>query len=325
MFVYIVRLIVIIAGPVIGYTKISSDSTGILIGTATAVLVIAAEIIIQKVHLDDLIAGGLGLILGLVVASMVKYAGPILIENDILAGAIEKYSLLISVAFGYIGMIIGLRKKGELDLLDKEIHLTGKRISKELKIVDTSAIIDSRLLDISETGFLEGILVIPSFVIKEVQAIADSPDEEKRKKARRAFDIVTKLRESKKVIVKIYDKEYENIKDTDAKLVKMCQEIRAKLLTTDFNLNKSARAQGVEVLNVNELADAVKPKLLPGEAVDIFILKKGRDRDQGIGFLDDGTMVVVEGGMNHIGEKAEVIVKSVLQKPSGRMIFARIS
>ncbi|MFW6134503.1 MAG: PIN/TRAM domain-containing protein [Elusimicrobiota bacterium] len=325
MFIYIARLIVVIAGPVIGYLKISNDSKGILIGTAAAVLVIGIEIIIQKVRLDDMVAGALGLILGLIVASLIKYTIPALIESPRVNTAVKNYSLLLSIVFGYIGMIIALRKKGELDLLDKEINITGKRLIKGLKVVDSSALIDSRLLDIIETGFVEGIIIIPSFIIGEIQATADSPDEENRKKGRRALDILNQIKESEKISVKIYEKEYPEIKEVDAKLIKLCQEIRGKLITCDFNLNKAARAQGLEVLNINELANAVKPKLLPGEAVEIFILKKGKEKDQGVGFLEDGTMVVVEDGKNYIGQRVEVTVSSVLQKPSGRMIFARVS
>lgn len=322
MFVYIARMFVIIAGPVIGYTRISSDSKGILIGTFVAILVIAVEILIQKVKLDDLIAGGIGVIFGLMGAALINNVFPLLVENSSVLSFIETYSLLISICFSYIGMIFALSKKQELDLLDKQIKFSGKSAAKSIKVIDSSSIIDARILDIVATGFIEGIIVIPSFIVTEVQVTADSPDEEKRQKARRALDIINELKESSKVSVKIYDKDYTKIRDTDSKLVKICHELKAKLITNDFNLNKASQAQGIEVLNVNELSNALKPRLLPGEAVEIFIIKKGKEKDQGIGFLDDGTMVVVDGGMSHIGEKAEVIVKSVLQKPSGRMIFA---
>lgn len=325
MFIYIARIFVIIAGPVIGYMKISSDSKGILIGTAAAIFVIAVEIIIQKVRLDDLIAGGIGVILGLIAASLINNVVPVLLDNPKISEIFENYSLLVSVVLGYIGMLIAIRKKGELDLLDKEIHLTGARMIGNLKIVDTSAIIDSRMLDVADTGFMEGVFVIPSFIMEEVQATADSPDEEKRKKARRGLDIVNQLRENEKITVKIYGKDYPDIEKTDAKLIKICQELKSKLLTCDFNLNKAASAQGISVLNINELAGAVKPKLLPGEAISLFVLKKGRDKEQGIGYMDDGTMVIVEDGKNYIGRKVEVTVSSVLQKASGRMIFAKRS
>ncbi len=326
MFIYVARLVVIIAGPIIGYFNISRDGTGILIGTAAAVLVIAAEIFIQKVKLDDMVAGIIGLILGLIAASFTRHAVPALIEYGWVTAFFDQYSLLMSVVFAYIGMIIALRKKDELDLLDRELNLTGKKILGEsIKVVDSSAIIDSRLMDITETGFIEGALVIPSFVLAEIQAGADSPDERKRKKGRRALDFVNELTDNENITVKIYDKDYPEIKEVDSKLIKMCNEIKAKLITCDFNLTKVATAQGIGVLNINELANSVKPKLLPGEAVELFIIKKGKDKDQGVGFLDDGTMVVVDGGKSYIGKKTEVIVSSVLQKPSGRMVFAKVN
>ncbi len=323
MFIYLARLAVIVAGPVIGYIQISRDSRGILLGTAVAVGVIGVEIIIQKVHLDDMIAAAVGIILGLVSASLISYSIPALIDSPQVTLAFDNYRLLLSIVLAYIGMLIAVNKKSELDLLDREIKLTGKRIFREMKALDTSAIIDARVSDVLETGFLDGIIIIPSFIMDEVRAFADSPEEEKRKKGRRALDIVTSIMESKKASVKIYDKDYPEIKDADAKLIKICREIKAKLITCDFNLTKSAEAQGVEVLNIHYLANALKPRLLPGEAVEIFIIKKGKDPEQGVGFLDDGTMIVVDGGKRHIGRKVEVTVKSVLQKPSGKMIFAR--
>jgi uncharacterized protein YacL len=325
MFIYIARLIVIISGPVIGYTRVSSDSKGILIGTAVALLVIGAEILIQKVRLDDLIAGGIGLIAGLVAAYLINNIVPGLMNNQVISQLFDAYNPLVSIVLGYIGMIFALNKKGELDLLDKDIQLAGNRFPKSLKVVDTSAIIDARLLDVVDVGFVEGILVIPSAVMDEVQATADSPNEEKRNKGRRALDIVNSLRESENINVRIYEKDYPEIEKTDAKLVKLCQELKAKLITTDFNLTKAAQAQGVSVLNVNELANVMKPKLLPGEAINIFVLKKGKDKEQGIGYLDDGTMVIIDDGKNYIGKKIEVTVSTVLQKASGRMIFAKKS
>ncbi|MDA3793403.1 MAG: PIN domain-containing protein [Elusimicrobia bacterium] len=325
MFIYVARIFVIIAGPVIGYMRISPDAKGILIGTGAALIVIAAEIVIEKVRLDDMIAGLIGLILGLIGASLVNYVIPALIANEHVIEIFSKYDLLVSIVFAYIGMIIALRKKGELDLLDKDIQLTKKKLVKGVKMVDSSAIIDGRLLDVAETGFIEGVFVIPTFVIEEVQALADSPEDGLRKKARRALDIVKELRENKNITTKIYDKDYKDIDSADSKLIKMCHELKGKLVTCDFNLNKVAAAQGIGVLNINELANSLKPKLLPGEAVKIFILKKGKGKDQGIGYLEDGTMVVVDGALKDIGREAEVTVKSVLQKPSGRMIFARVS
>ncbi len=325
MFVYIARIFVIIAGPVIGYMKISPDAKGILIGTAAALIVIATEILIEKVRLDDMIAGILGIILGLIGASLVNYVIPALIDNARIVEILGQYDLLVSVVFAYIGMIIALRKKGELDLLDREIQITKKKLVKGVKVVDSSAVIDGRLLDVAGTGFIEGVFVIPTFVIEEVQNLADSPEEGPRKKARRALDIVKELRENNNITTKVYEKDYKNIAAVDSKLIKLCHELKGKLVTCDFNLNKAAAAQGIGVLNINELANSLKPKLLPGEAVNIFILKKGKGKDQGVGYLEDGTMVVVDGALQQIGKEVEVTVKSVLQKPSGRMFFARVS
>ncbi|MEA3506473.1 MAG: TRAM domain-containing protein [Elusimicrobiota bacterium] len=325
MFVYMARLFVIIAGPVIGYMRISPDSRGILIGTGAAVIVIGAEIVIEKVRLDDMIAGIIGIILGLIAASLLNCVIPALIDNARVIEIFSQYDLLISVVFAYIGMIIALRKKGELDQLDRNIQLTKKKLVKGVKVVDSSAVIDGRLLDVAETGFIEGVFVIPTFIIEEVQALADSGREEERKKARRALDIVKNLRENENITTKIYEKDYAEIDAADSKLIKICHELKAKLVTCDFNLNKAAAAQGIGALNINELANSLKPKLLPGEAVNIFILKKGKGKDQGVGYLEDGTMVVVDGAVSYIGKEVEVTVKSVLQKPSGRMIFARVS
>lgn len=325
MFVYMARLFVIIAGPVIGYMRISPDSRGILIGTGAAVIVIGAEIVIEKVRLDDMIAGIIGIILGLIAASLLNCVIPALIDNARVIEIFSQYDLLISVVFAYIGMIIALRKKGELDQLDRNIQLTKKKLVKGVKVVDSSAVIDGRLLDVAETGFIEGVFVIPTFIIEEVQALADSGREEERKKARRALDIVKNLRENENITTKIYEKDYAEIDVADSKLIKICHELKAKLVTCDFNLNKAAAAQGIGALNINELANSLKPKLLPGEAVNIFILKKGKGKDQGVGYLEDGTMVVVDGAVSYIGKEVEVTVKSVLQKPSGRMIFARVS
>lgn len=324
MFIYVARFIVIIAGPVVGYFQISPDGKGILIGTAAAVMVIVAEIFIQSIRLDDLIAGFMGLFLGLITASFLRYAIPALIDSLAVIEAFDNYSLMLSIVLGYMGMLIALKKKDELYLLDRDIKLTGRRIAGDsIKVIDSSAVIDGRILDVAESGFMEGSLVVPSIVLHEIQALADSPDDEKRRRARRALDIVNTLMGSSNLICKIYEKDYPEIVETDQKLLRIARELKAKLITGDYNLNKVARAQGIEVLNVNELANAVKARLLPGEKFQIYVTKKGKEPTQGIGFLEDGTMVVIEEGERYIGSKVDAVVSTVLQKPSGRMIFAR--
>jgi len=193
-----------------------------------------------------------------------------------------------------------------------------------MKVVDSSALIDGRITDICETKFLEGTLVIPSFILRELQEISDSPDTSKRNRGRRGLDILKRLQETKQVTVKIFEKDYPKIEEVDAKIVKLAEELDARILTADFNLNKVAAVQGIAVLNINELSNAIKPPVLPGEAMKVFVLKEGKEPKQGVAYLDDGTMVVIEGGRRYIGRKVDVMVNSILQTAAGRMIFARL-
>ena len=324
MFIWIVRLLVIIAGPIIGYFQIYPGAKGILIGTGAAILVILVEILIEKVALDTMVAGGIGIILGLIAAKLIDYSVA-LMGNPSVDTFFKSYSLLVKVVLAYIGMLLAIKKKEELELLDRNIILSSKRRGGvTMKVIDTSALIDGRITDICETKFLEGTLVIPNFVLKELQEISDSPDSSKRNLGRRGLDILKKLQETKQVTVKIFEKDYPKIEEVDAKIVKLADELDARILTADFNLNKVAAVQGIAVLNVNELSNAIKPPVLPGEAMKVFVLKEGKEPKQGVAYLDDGTMVVIEGGRRYIGRKVDVMVNSILQTAAGRMIFARL-
>jgi len=324
LFIWIVRLLVIIAGPIIGYFQIAQGAKGILIGTGAAVLVILIEILIEKVALDTMVAGGLGIILGLIAAKLIDYSVA-LMENPAVETFFRSYSLLIKIVLAYIGMLLAIRKKEELELLDRNITLSSKRRGGAvMKVVDTSALIDGRIADISETKFLEGTLVIPGFVLKELQEISDSTDSSKRNRGRRGLDVLKRLQEIKDVSVKVFEKDYPKIEEVDAKIVKLAEELDARIVTADFNLNKVAGVQGIAVLNVNELSNAIKPPVLPGEAMKVFILKEGKEPKQGVAYLDDGTMVVIEDGKKYIGRKVDVMVNSILQTAAGRMIFARL-
>ncbi len=324
MFIWIVRLLVIIAGPIIGYLQISPGAKGILIGTGAAILVILVEILIEKVALDMMVAGGIGIILGLIAAKLIDYSVA-LMGNPMVETFFKSYSLLIKIVLAYIGMLLAIKKKEELELLDRSITLSSKRRGGAvMKVVDSSALIDGRITDICETKFLEGTLVIPSFILRELQEISDSPDSSKRNRGRRGLDILKRLQETKQVSVKIFEKDYPKIEEVDAKIVKLAEELDARILTADFNLNKVASVQGIAVLNVNELSNAIKPPVLPGEAMKVFVLKEGKEPKQGVAYLDDGTMVVIEGGRRYIGRKVDVMVNSILQTAAGRMIFARL-
>jgi uncharacterized protein YacL len=324
MLINMIRFFVIILGPVIGYFQISPDGKGILIGTGAAILIIAVEIIIDRVALDALISGVIGAIVGLVAAQLINW-GIYQVNDPRLFELAQKYSLLTHIVFAYLGLVIFVRKRTELELLDRDLIVKGsKRKSQMLHIIDTSALIDGRIVDVCESRFLSGTLVVPRFVLLELQRIADSPDNARRARGRRGMDMLARLQENPEMPAKIFDKDYPDVKEVDSKLVSLARELGGKIITTDFNLNKVASLQGVVVLNVNDLANALKPVVLPGETMNIFLVKEGKERDQGVGYLDDGTMVVVEEGRRQIGHRLNVTVTSILQTSAGRMIFTRL-
>jgi uncharacterized protein YacL len=198
-----------------------------------------------------------------------------------------------------------------------------KKMNLSRKVVDTSVIIDGRINDICESGFMEGVLVVPRFVLQELQFIADSSDHMKRNKGRRGLDLLNALKKCPGVAVEIVDRDYKEIRAVDEKLVAMAKELGAKILTNDFNLNKVAEIQGVKVLNINDLSNAIKPTFLPGEKINVKIIKEGKEKEQGIAYLNDGTMIVVDGARKMTNKRIDVIVTNVLQTDAGRMIFSR--
>jgi len=323
MVIWLVRILVVIAGPVISYTQISKTTHGILIGFGFALLIILAEIVIESIPLDTLVAGILGVIFGLIGAKLLDYT-VYKMDNTRIYELMQDYSLLIKVIFAYLGLVIAVRKKSELDLLDKDILKRGTRKKAvDLILLDTSAVIDGRIADIAETRFVSGALVVPRFVLDELQTLADSADTHKRNRARRGLDIIAKLKKDENLTVKIFEKDYPELNNADAKLLQLAKELDAKIITTDFNLNKVAVLQNVVVLNINDLSNALKPVYLPGETMPIFVVKEGKEHHQGIGYLDDGTMVVIEEGRKFVGKRIDAIVSSILQTSSGRMVFTR--
>ena len=243
--------------------------------------------------------------------------------------------ILVYLFMGYIGIRIALKSRDDLFNINKLSRLT-TALNKEKsskkgvlenkippKVLDTSVIIDGRIADICKTGFIEGKLVIPRFVLNELQHIADSSDDLKRVRGRRGLDILNSIQKEMDMEVEISDVDFEDIPEVDSKLLKLAETINGKVVTNDFNLNKVAQFQGVEVLNINELANAVKPVAIPGEHMLAQVVKEGKEQNQGIAYLDDGTMIVVDGGRKYIGETITVLVTSVLQTPAGRMIFGK--
>ncbi|MDR7435736.1 MAG: TRAM domain-containing protein [Armatimonadota bacterium] len=276
--------------------------------------------LLSGVSLRDLTAGVLGLIVGLLVSFLVSYP----LSRIPLVGTYLQ--ILAILVFGYLGVNLAIHHREDL------LHLLfrGERPSKDRlarwrnspKILDTSAIIDGRIADVYKTGFLEGPLLVPRFVLVELQRIADSSDPLRRNRGRRGLEILNSLQKELQA-VQIYEGEEQGSGDTDALLVKLAKRLKGAIITSDFNLHKVAEIEGVRVLNINELANALKPILLPGEEISVHVIREGKEAGQGVGYLDDGTMIVVEGGKKFIGETPEVVVTSILQTAAGRMIFTR--
>ena len=262
----------------------------------------------------------IGMVLG---AFLGSHVGTVVIETFPSVASLP-VKFILQIIFVYLGFVIGWFKSEELDFTSYGV-IPKDTISTNYKILDTSVIIDGRIADIAETGFLEGVLVVPKFVLKELQQVADSSDPLKRSRGRRGLDILNTMKASKKAVIKITDKDFHDTKEVDSKLLKLAKHMNAIIITNDFNLNKVAEFQEVQVLNVNELSNAVKPIVLPNEELKITIIKEGKDQKQGIAYLDDGTMIVVDNGKEFIGREVDVVVTSILQTPAGRMIFTQLS
>jgi len=271
---------------------------------------------------ESMFVGAIGLIVGLVLAYLLVG----LLDMLKLSWITVPMSILMYVLLGYLGIALSLNKYQDLNFLDILRKGTGGvgRGSSSSKVLDTSAIIDGRIYEISKIGFIEGVIYVPQFVLTELRHIADSSDELKRNRGRRGLDILKSMQNTSNIKVKIIDKDYDENMEVDAKLIKLAAEMKAKVVTNDYNLNKVASVQGVEVLNVNELSNAVKPVALPGERMSVKIVKEGKEQQQGVAFLGDGTMIVVQEAKDRIGETLFVEVTSSLQTSAGRMIFARI-
>lgn len=274
-----------------------------------------------------ILMGTLGMIIGLILAtliSIVLFRTPYLITNLILPA-------LLMITFGYLGFLLGTTKLNDWrNIFRVSLRKGGNALSnssnrnKSIKILDTNILIDGRIYEVAKTGFIEGTLLVPKFVLYELQYIADSADSQKRIRGRRGLDILNKLQTEKIMPIEITDQDYNNIKEVDSKLIRLAKDFNGSIITNDYNLNKVIQFQKVKVLNINELANSLKPRFVPGEHLEVMILKKGTERSQGVAFLDDGTMVVVENGKNHLNERLSVEVTSSIQTDAGKMIFASI-
>jgi len=313
-----VFLLFTLSGYIIGITY-NYGIYGVLIGGGIGLIAIATEIKVKKIELGPIIGGLLGISCGLLFAYLLMLPLKLFLSEDVKA-----ISFGLMAVFGYGGLLLGLSKGKVISVASIFRLFRGQGMEENLKILDTSVIIDGRITDVCETGFLEGVFILPQFILQELQHIADAPDSMKRARGRRGLDILHKIQKMSRITVRIVDEDFPKIKEVDAKLVALAKLLNAKVITNDFNLNKVAELQGVSVLNINELANSLKPVVLPGEAMKVFILKEGKEYNQGVAYLDDGTMVVVENGRRLIGKNSEVTVTSVLQTTAGRMIFSKL-
>src|SRR5213595_1487077 len=292
-------------------------------GLGLGICIIFFEILVEQISLKRLIGAAFGSVLGIfgafLIALVLKWAN---LENS---KSIPFLQVCLLLWMTYVGLVVGAKKGDMLNLAALGGIFGGEKSPKKsFKILDTSVIIDGRIADIAETGFLDGVLVIPQFVLRELQLVADSADSMKRNRGRRGLDILARVQKMAHLNVQIVEEDFPHVREVDMKLIELAKVYDCKVVTNDFNLNKVAQLHGVEVLNINELANSLKPIVLPGESMRVFILKEGKEYNQGVAYLDDGTMVVVDNARRLIGRNADIAVTSVLQTTAGKMIFGRL-
>jgi len=296
---------------------------GASLGLLGAALIIFAESARKRVSVRGLSSAVFGLIFGLLVSRL-------LLEVISFIPAMENQNvslflrMIVTTLFCYLGMVIALRGRNEFNLIVPYVRFSGQEEKAGFVILDTSVIIDGRIAVLVKTNFIEDKLILPCFVLKELHQIADSSDALRRNRGRRGLDVLNRLRKDSRADVKIDETEFPQIKEVDGKLIRLAKVLNAKILTNDFNLSKVADIQGVKVLNINELANFLKPVVLPGEKLELKIVKEGKEHSQGIGYLNDGTMVVLENGRGMIGQAVTVVISSVIQTQAGKMIFTKL-
>src|SRR5438552_3765602 len=291
------------------------------VGAGIGLCILVFEIRLRAVSLKRLIGAVIGSILGILGA----YLFSLVIRESLAPGNTQHFlELLVLLLMAYVGLIVGANKGDLLNLSALGGIFGGEKMGKKIyKILDTSVIIDGRIADIAETGFLDGVLVLPQFVLRELQLVADSADPLKRNRGRRGLDIMQRIQKMASITVQIVEDDFPAIREVDLKLIELAKVYEAKIITNDFNLNKVAQLQGVDVLNINELANALKPIVLPGEGMKVFILKEGKEYNQGVAYLDDGTMVVVDNARKLLGKNVDTSATSVRQPTAGKMTFGK--
>jgi uncharacterized protein YacL len=316
LFVMVVAVTCYVIGP-FRLTQIQDAGVGAAVGLA----IVLFEWQLRRVSLKRLIGAAIGSLLGICGA----YLFSLVIHSSVPAGNTQSFlQILVMLLMAYVGLAVGATKGDLLNLAALGGIFGGEKQSKKsYKILDTSVIIDGRIADIAETGFLDGIIVTPQFVLRELQLVADSADSLKRNRGRRGLDILQRLQKIATLQIQIVEDDFPAVREVDLKLIELAKLYEGKIITNDFNLNKVAQLQGVQVLNINELANSLKPIVLPGETMRVFILKEGKEYNQGVAYLDDGTMVVVDNARKMIGKTIDVAVTSVVQTTAGKRIFGK--
>ena len=317
----ILRGFIIFAFMLSGYLaggKFDNATLGIFAGLLVGSWAVILELLLKQARLNSIMGGIVGIWAGFMMSRLLlvpfrHYKIPF--ESEV--------NLALYLILGTVGLMLGLQHGRKITVASLIRKFRGGDEGENIKLLDTSAIIDGRIADICETSFIDGIFVAPQFILHELQHIADSPDSLKRARGRRGLDILQRMQKMHQITVRIVEDDFPKIKEVDSKLVALAKVMDAKVITNDFNLNKVAELQGVTVLNINELANAIKPLVLPGEPLRVFVVKEGKEQNQGVAYLEDGTMVVVDNGRKQIGKNIDVTVTSVLQTTAGRMIFTK--
>jgi len=320
-----VRLIFAIACVAAGYHFHPfglSDLVAAAVGLAFSLSVFLFEMRLQRASMRRLIGGAFGSILGILGAYLM---GLVLARTSIPDGSRSFMDVALLLVMTYIGLVVGANKGDMLNLAALGGLFGSERSTRRMpKVLDTSVIIDGRIADICEAHFLDGVMLIPQFVLRELQFVADSADSLKRQRGRRGLEVLQRIQKMPHLEVEIADDDFANIADVDLKLIELAKRYDGKIITNDYNLNKVASLQGIEILNVNQLPNALKPVVLPGETMRVFILREGKEYNQGVAYLDDGTMVVVDGARRMINKTIDITVTSVHQTTAGKMIFGRL-
>ncbi len=324
---FFLRLLFVIIFARIGYA-IGADQAIIFagVGAAIGIVIVFFEVFARRVSLKGLSSSVFGVLLGLSAAWIFSQTlDQVPLPEELSPDTINNIKLFATFAFIYLGLTLGIKGKDEFNLVIPYVKFKRQTMKEESVIVDTSSIIDGRILDIVKTKFIEAKFIVPRFVLNELHALADSTDHMKRQKGKRGIEILHSLKKEANIEVEVLDQSVEGVKSVDEKLVKLGQDLDSKILTTDYNLNRIAQLQGVIVLNINDLANALKPSFVAGQQFPLKLIKEGKEHNQAVGYLEDGTMVVVEAAKRLIGKTVNVEVTSVLQSSSGRIVFTKLT